>query len=711
MTHLLRRIELTGFKSFASRTVIDLPAGITGIVGPNGSGKSNVVDAVRWLLGERDAKHLRGGTVDDLIFAGTPNRARVGQATASFTFDNSRGMLPVDAPEVVLSRQVSRDGTSRYFINKQEVLLRDLIDVMARARLGARGLTVVSQGNSDVFVQASPAKRREMVEELLGLREFQLKKRDAERRLRGAETNLAQAHALVAELEPQLRVLRRQVSRFQRRDEIAAELSSAEDELYGSQLSAAQRDLSAIAAETDSLQAQRPALDRAREQAAAARQDVENRAPTEGAELAAVKQQLMSAMSAQSDTQKLVGRLEARLEMLQARAEEPEAPETAALVSLLRSTEAELNALLEVQDLATFTTRIRAIAERIRNAFSRPGAREPHPDEAGIVSELAAHRAALQESAEGVQKLRARSEELEAGQAGFYDAFRAASDALDAANRALENWRIRLQQLESRKERANLMQGSVLQALEHAGRAPESLPRVEHVLAHDDLTRLERQVFRLRGELAAIGDVDDQMIEDARATEERYQQLVAESADLESARADLLELVADLDRRITREFSDAIATISDEFAKLFAAMFGGGTARLVPVSSRATTVNEEGEEEAGDATGIEIEVQLPKKRASSLEVLSGGERSLVGLAALFALVSVSPPPFLVLDEVDAPLDERNARRFGELLRSFAHETQFIIVTHNRATMEAADVLYGVTLEADGSSKVVSLKIS
>ncbi len=242
----------------------------------------------------------------------------------------------------------------------------------------------------------------------------------------------------------------------------------------------------------------------------------------------------------------------------------------------------------------------------------------------------------------------------------------------------------------------------------NANRTPESLPSLDRTLSADDISRLERQVFRLRGELAAIGDVDDQLIAEAKESEERYQQIVAEAADLESARADLIELVTDLDRRITREFGDAVTSISDEFAKLFAAMFGGGTARLVPVTAKPTEGAEEGEPEA---TGIEIEVQLPKKRASSLDVLSGGERSLVGLAALFALVSVSPPPFLVLDEVDAPLDERNARRFGELLRSFATETQFIIVTHNRATMEAADVLYGVTLDTDGSSKIVSLKIS
>ena len=709
MAHLLRRIELQGFKSFASKTVIDLPTGITGIVGPNGSGKSNVVDAVRWLLGERDAKHLRGGTVDDLIFSGTPQRARVGQATASFTFDNSAGTLPVDAPEVVLSRQVSRDGTSKYFVNKQEVLLRDLIDIMAKARLGARGLTVVSQGNSDVFVQASPAKRREMVEELLGLREFQLKKRDAERRLKAADANLAQAHAVAAELEPQLRMLRRQLSRFEKRDAITEELRTSEDELYGTQYSAATRELARIASEFATHQAELPGLEQAKHQAVAARQEVEDRSPAERTELTEVKQQLVAALSAQNETQKLIGRLEARIEMLAARQAEPDAPDHDTLLALIRGIERDIEALIVHEDGSMLRSGLTAIATRIRGIFTKTATPESRPEEAELKKELEQHQASLREATHKVHALQKRTEELESSQAGFYEAFRAASDALDSANRALENWRTREQQLSSARERFSILKDNVLQQLDNAGRTPESLPTLDGQLTTDDISRLERSVFRLRGELAAIGDVDDQLIAEAKSSEERYQQIVAEAADLESAHNDLVELVADLDRRITREFGDAISSISAEFAKLFAAMFGGGTARLVAVTAKSAEVSEEGEEP--EATGIEIEVQLPKKRASSLEVLSGGERSLVGLAALFALVSVSPPPFLVLDEVDAPLDERNARRFGELLRSFAHETQFIIVTHNRATMEAADVLYGVTLETDGSAKVVSLKIS
>ena len=119
--------------------------------------------------------------------------------------------------------------------------------------------------------------------------------------------------------------------------------------------------------------------------------------------------------------------------------------------------------------------------------------------------------------------------------------------------------------------------------------------------------------------------------------------------------------------------------------------------------------NEEKEEQE-EKFGVEIELSLPKKKITSLEMLSGGEKSLISIAALFALISVSPPPFLVLDEIDAALDEKNSRRFSNLIKEFAHKTQFIIVTHNRALMEVADVLYGVTMNEDGTSKLLSLKL-
>ena len=190
MYRLLKSLELNGFKSFAERTTLELPEGITAIVGPNGSGKSNVIDAIRWLLGEREARNLRGAKSEDLIFAGTKDRPRLGQAQASLQFTNEHQFFPVDFSEIIVARQVSRDGSSQYFINKSEVRLKDLVDFFAHSRLGARGLVVITQGNSDMFIRATPLERRGMIEEILGLREFQLKKTEAERRLASAEINL-----------------------------------------------------------------------------------------------------------------------------------------------------------------------------------------------------------------------------------------------------------------------------------------------------------------------------------------------------------------------------------------------------------------------------------------------------------------------------------------------------------------------------------------
>ncbi|TSD03310.1 MAG: chromosome segregation protein, partial [Parcubacteria group bacterium Athens0714_26] len=179
----LKRLELIGFKSFAQKVNLDFPGGIVGIVGPNGSGKSNIIDAIRWILGEREAKNLRGAKAEDLIFAGTHHRSQMGMAQVTLNFDNSSGFFPVDFSEVSVMRRIERDGNSHYFLNKSEVRLKDIIDFFAQARLGTKGLTIINQGESDLFVRAIPLQRREMIEEILGLRQYQLKKHEAKRKL------------------------------------------------------------------------------------------------------------------------------------------------------------------------------------------------------------------------------------------------------------------------------------------------------------------------------------------------------------------------------------------------------------------------------------------------------------------------------------------------------------------------------------------------
>jgi len=238
----LKRLELQGFKSFASKTTLDFPAGIAAIVGPNGSGKSNITDAIRWLLGEREAKNLRGGKADDLIFAGTEKRPRAGLAQATICFDNSSGFFPTEFGEVAITRRISRDGDSKFFLNDEEVRLKDVIDFFARSKLGARGMNIIGQGDSDMILKASPLERREMVEETLGLKEFILKKNSAERELKNTSINLEKARALLEEIKPHLRLLRRQIGRYRERENLAEELFSWEKKYFGGKAAGLNRD-------------------------------------------------------------------------------------------------------------------------------------------------------------------------------------------------------------------------------------------------------------------------------------------------------------------------------------------------------------------------------------------------------------------------------------------------------------------------------------
>ncbi|MDP3991654.1 MAG: AAA family ATPase, partial [Candidatus Colwellbacteria bacterium] len=250
---LLNRLELQGFKSFPDKINLDFNHRITAVVGPNGSGKSNITDSIRWLLGERDARNLRGGKGEDLIFAGTESRPRVGLAQATIYFNNSSNSFPLDFKEVSISRRISRDGTSQFFINKAEVRLKDLIDILAKAKLGARGLAVINQGEDDVFIKASPLERRTMIEETLGLKEYQIKKSDAVRRLQTTAFNLEKVKALIEELKPHLRSLKRQVSRYEGREELAHELRQLENNFYGGRLTKLREELSGLSKQESKL--------------------------------------------------------------------------------------------------------------------------------------------------------------------------------------------------------------------------------------------------------------------------------------------------------------------------------------------------------------------------------------------------------------------------------------------------------------------------
>ncbi len=217
----IKKIEICGFKSFVDRSVIHFDHDVTGIVGPNGCGKSNIVDAIRWCMGEQSAKHLRGKAMDDVIFAGSESRGPLGMAEVSLTFDVDHsglgdGQVPVEYlsyAEITVTRRLFRDGTSEYLINKIPVRLRDVVDFFLGTGVGTKAYSIIEQGRVGMIVTSKPEDRRMLIEEAAGITKFKHKKKAAERKMEQTRANLLRVGDLVSEIERSIASLKRQAQK------------------------------------------------------------------------------------------------------------------------------------------------------------------------------------------------------------------------------------------------------------------------------------------------------------------------------------------------------------------------------------------------------------------------------------------------------------------------------------------------------------------
>jgi chromosome segregation protein len=222
----------------------------------------------------------------------------------------------------------------------------------------------------------------------------------------------------------------------------------------------------------------------------------------------------------------------------------------------------------------------------------------------------------------------------------------------------------------------------------------EKLPRV------DDLPiDLQTQIGRMKAQLRRMGSINPEAQSEYKEVRGRVDFLTQQLEDSQKASTQIRDVIAELDVLMEREFRKTFEAVAKEFRETFTRLFGGGSARLI-----LTDMDD------FNNSGIDIEARLPGRRSQGLAALSGGERSLTATSLIFSLLKISPTPFCVLDEVDAMLDEANVERFIEMLRELSQETQFILITHNRQTVQAAEVIYGVSMGADSASRVISLRL-
>jgi chromosome segregation protein len=259
----LKSLTLRGFKSFASATTLNFEPGITCVVGPNGSGKSNVVDALSWVMGEQGAKSLRGGKMEDVIFAGTSGRSPLGRAEVVLTIDNTDGALPIDYAEVTISRTMFRNGGSEYAINSQQVRLLDIQDLLSDSGIGREMHVIVGQGQLDSILQATPEGRRGFIEEAAGVLKHRKRKEKALRKLEACEGNLNRLSDLITEIRRQLKPLGRQAEVARKATVIQAEARDARARLLADDLVQAGLALEADLADEEATRDRRLALEAA----------------------------------------------------------------------------------------------------------------------------------------------------------------------------------------------------------------------------------------------------------------------------------------------------------------------------------------------------------------------------------------------------------------------------------------------------------------
>jgi len=862
----LEKLEIQGFKSFASKNALVFPGalgdkkGITVIVGPNGSGKSNIADAVRWVLGEQSMKTLRAKTGEDVIFSGSANKGQLGMAEVSIFLNNEDGQAPIEFSQLAITRRLYRSGESEYLINGAKVRLSDIQILLARANIGQKTYSIIGQGMVESFLATTASERKEFFDEATGIRQFQIKREQSLNKLIGSYENLGQANLLLAEIEPRLKSLTRQVSRLRQKGEIeiqlkdtrtiyfkylwhklndklkeynekylgleetlrkkSVELEKQNEELGKMENENRSEELTPLTEEANLAQRQREETlkkiatvqaelslelessgefdlswlinkeSELKENIIISENDLtllkkdcdekikegelfieEKKRLNEKVQALTLKLKEQSALekSDKGSDQEIADRLENLRNILIGLENENELSKIKeALIAIKtlvreiselrgghvdnpfyaeeRKIQEELLAISQEKEIwlekeKDHTLKIRILEEKIRLTENELNKKR---SEIKSVSEKISHHQNKKDNTELKDRLGKLEVELQDDDAKIF----ATREKINELNRQTESKRTRLFQLQ---REGQLLQNEInnfnnelgiikIEAAKYETRLENLENDIRQVLENIREIRDQRstetineeevaaQIKNLENQHNLIGGIDPEVEKEYVEIKQKYDFLHEQTTDLESAIGSLEGIIRELDAQIKVRFEKEFKEICKKFEEYFKILFGGGTAKLLALHEDEIEAGEKPVEadnnrdelrekikklskyNATGLAGIEIQACPPGKIIKTINVLSGGEKALTAIALICAIISANPSPFVFLDEVDAALDESNSERLAKILDDLSHKTQFIAITHNRAPMRRANVLYGVTMQENGVSKLLSIKL-
>ncbi|MCK5059805.1 MAG: hypothetical protein KAR00_01495 [Candidatus Pacebacteria bacterium] len=743
----LKSLEISGFKSFAKKANLKFDSPISAIVGPNGSGKSNIAEAFRFVLGEQSMKSLRGKRGEDLIWNGAGDGGRANRASVKVVFDNSRRFLPIDFEEVIIERAVYRDSVNEYLINGSQVRLKDVLELLSAAHIGSSGHHIISQGEADKILNSSSRDRKTMIEDALGLKIYQYKCLESGRKLLKTEENIKSVISLRREIAPHIKFLFRQVEKIEKAKTMRGELGVLYKEYFAREnlyLTETRKILES------KLKSPREKLATLEHELARAKKVLEDSVSKDSKteEVIRFEKEMKTAREEKDALLRELGRLEGEIFSLKKIIEREQKSSRAEnttvsagdIRALVEKVEPQIETLKE--NPTSLFTLIKSTIDSLKN-FIKYGEYS-----GSVTGEVEEEMNSLEEKRKGLDTRVKEAEQKEKELQREYNKIRqeiekdkdSSRDAEKAVFRILsEESRIRaeLQKLSGEEDRLSRDKEAFARELDEAkvfvGQAVwqfkdftlsegEALT-AEIVISESRGKQEERRktIEKIKIRLEDMGGGGgEEILKEYKEVSERDAFLERELTDLEKSADDLKKLIEELGKKLQNEFADGVAKINKEFQEFFELMFGGGSASLSITKEKKrkriseetsegmeTFYDEEDKEEIEE--GIEVSVSLPRKRIKGLMMLSGGERALTSIALLFAMSQVKPPPFIILDETDAALDEANSRKYSDMVENLSKSSQLILITHNRETMSRAGVLYGVTMDSSGISKVLSVK--
>ena len=722
----LKHIKLSGFKSFVDPTKISFPTNMVGVVGPNGCGKSNVIDAIRWVLGELSAKNLRGESMVDVIFNGSEKRKASGQCSIELLFDNSSAKIGGEYAsynEVSIKRVMTRDAQSDYFINNAKCRRKDVQDIFLGTGLGPSSYAIIEQGMVSKLVSAKPDELRTHIEEAAGVSKYRERRRETESRIKRTKENLSRVKDIRDEIGRLIKRLENQAKAAEKYKKLNDEKSQIEldtailfsleaknnrDDLQ-KKLDSLNRDLKIKNAESETIQSQIDQFRTENESVLTEYESAQKNFYSIGAEIAKREANLQNINKTENETKFKLEKTKENLE---------KAKETEKNFDELSPSEQAIHILNEIittlkkysiqnDSILDKANKLKVLLAEILNIASAQSKT--------LTEEYQSRQEDLSKEIFEAEKLKSSIEEE---MQTYVEESSQAESVLISLRQKQSKFNEDLRSLENNKSIVELDSRSISEKitnvrldlktyeinLENSNKkikaAGIDIEKIDFTKYEDlSISELEDKLANIEAKIIRLGAINLAAPEEIEEESKRKEELDKQYDDLIEALDKLNGAIKKIDNETKTIFKDSFDAVNIKLKEVFPKLFGGGLAELNLTDDDPLHA------------GVILMARPPGKKNSSISQLSGGEKALTALALVFAIFDLNPAPFCLLDEVDAPLDDLNTLRFINMVEEMSKTVQFIFITHNKVSMERSDYLMGVTMQEAGVSRMVSVDVN